>query len=394
MERIGILGAGFGGLRAALDLEAGLRKRGLLKDYEVVLMDRSAYHTYTPLLYKLAAKTGRATDIFAATISLKKILRGRRITFLEDDAENIDAAGGVVMLRKNGPQAFKYLILAPGLESNFFGIPGLEENSVPLKTANDVRRIRQILATLPEDAAVIIGGAGPNGVELAAEIKKNAPERTVTIIEAMPAILPGFPENVQVLAARRLKRLRVEIKLNEPITEVKSAEALAKSGNSYHFGLFIWTGGLKSPELIAHLPLRREARGRFETDECMECLPASPDLSLNSKVYALGDIVSFIDPRTRKPAPGMARPAIFQGGIAARNILSEIDGKPMHVKYKVRKLPYVIPLGGKWAIAEIGPAVVTGFPAWLFKEAIEVKYFSEIMPFFQALKTALKGMRI
>lgn len=394
MERIGILGAGFGGLRVALNLHSGLRKRGLLKDYEIVLIDRTAYHTYTPLLYKLAAKPGKTTDIFAAAVPVKKIIGNKKITFWEDTVENIDIASGTLTLRENGEQTFKYLVLAPGLEPNFFGIPGLAENSVPLKTIGDVKRIRETLAGLPLDAQILVGGAGPNGVGLAAEIKKEFPERAVTLIEALPSILPGFPENVQTVVSHRLKDLGVEIAVNEPITAVETASATSKSGREFHFGLFVWTGGVKAPDLIANLPLKREARGRFETNECMECLPEKEDLEFKPMIYALGDIVSFLDPVTKKPAPAMARPAILQANIASRNILSEIDGKPAHTVYIAKKLPYVIPVGGKWAIAKIGSVVFTGLPAWMFKEAIELNYFLEIMPWGRALRTLFKGLRI
>ncbi len=394
MERIGILGAGFGGLRAALNLHSGLRKRGLLKDYEVVLIDRNANHTYTPLLYKLAAKPGKATDMYAAAVPVKKIIGSKIITFWEDRVEKIDVMTGMLTLREHGEQTFKYLVLAPGLESNFFGIPGLAENSVPLKGVEDAKRIREILSGLPMDAHILVGGAGPNGVELAAEIKKASPRRTVTLIEAMPTILPGFPENVQTAVSRRLKDLRVEIAANEPITAVTTANAVSKSGREFHFGLFVWTGGVKAPELIANLPLKREARGRIVSNECMECLPEKEDLEFEPMIYAMGDIVSFIDPVTKKPVPGMARHAILQANIVSRNILSEIEGKPAHTLYIAKQLPYVIPVGGKWALAKIGPAVITGFLAWLFKEAIELNYFLEIMSWGRALKTLWKGLKL
>ncbi|MEX2410610.1 MAG: hypothetical protein WD607_04435, partial [Candidatus Paceibacterota bacterium] len=106
--------------------------------------------------------------------------------------------------------------------------------------------------------------------------------------------------------------------------------------------------------------------------------------------YAIGDISCIYDPKTGNPTPAVARSAIEQGRIVAHNILNKNNPK----EYKYKKYPYIIPIGGKYAVAKIGPIVFSGFIAWVFKGVVELNYFLSILPFFKALKVWFKGLKI
>src|SRR6185436_2834934 len=108
----------------------------------------------------------------------------------------------------------------------------------------------------------------------------------------------------------------------------------------------------------------------------------------------------FMDPKTGKPIPGVARAAIAQANIVSNNLLSEIQkaerfSAPVAIReYEPMNYPYVIPVGGKYAIAKIGPLIISGFFAWAFKGIIEIYYLSSVLPLGRALKTWLKGLWI
>ena len=393
-QNIVIIGAGFGGIRAAQDIGRGLLARGLTERYEAVLIDRHPFHVYTPLLYKFAATAGDEEKRLA--LPVETLLGALPVRFIEDEALSLDARKGTVLLRRGGELDASCIVLTPGSETNFFDIPGLSEHALPLKTIEDAERIRAALAGLggKSDPTVLVGGAGPTGLEFAAEVKVNHPDLRVIVVEAMPAPLPGFAPRLVRAAGWRVNALGVGLLVGAPIVRVENGKATTKEGTVIPFDLFVWTGGVKAPAWLLGLDLKTEPRGKMEADKSLACVPASPelqrgepqneDLPFGANVYAVGDAVCITDPATGKPLPGVAHTAMTQGALAAANILADIDGRPRRA-YRHRAMPYVLPLGGRYAIAKIGPLLLKGYPAWLFKEAIELYYRLTIMPLRKAL---------
>jgi len=62
--------------------------------------------------------------------------------------------------------------------------------------------------------------------------------------------------------------------------------------------------------------------------------------------------------------------------------------------YKPMNYPYIVPVGGKYAVAKIGLIVISGLLAWIFKGVVELNYFLSIMNPFKALKIWLHGLRV
>ena len=143
--------------------------------------------------------------------------------------------------------------------------------------------------------------------------------------------------------------------------------------------------------------MKREGRGRIEIREAMECIPESPDLRVAGNIYAVGDVACLYDPETGVASPWMARPAMMGARCAAKNIIERIkfvEGMSREIKtftYRVPDYPYIVPVGGKYAVAKIGPFVISGFLAWVFKGIVELNYFLSIMPWPRALSVWLKG---
>ena len=130
----------------------------------------------------------------------------------------------------------------------------------------------------------------------------------------------------------------------------------------------------------------------------LECIPETPDLKVYGHIYAIGDIACPYDPKTGKPTALVARAAINQADIAAKNIIEEIkkerrfDHRFSTYVYKWQEYPYVIPVGGRYAVAKLGPVIISGFLGWVLKELVELRYFLSIMPFFKAVKIWLKSL--
>jgi len=174
IKNIVVLGAGFGGLRAARLLGKGVKKLGLSGAYRVILIDRNPYQTYTPTLYE-AATTSKTTANYLdlksiVTLPVDGLIKGSGAEFMEDEVKSVDLVGGDIHCAKNNLK-FDYLVLAIGSVTNYFNIPGLEQHSMTLKTFMDAIKLRDKILDLyesgKEEIRVVIGGGGSTGVELA-----------------------------------------------------------------------------------------------------------------------------------------------------------------------------------------------------------------------------------
>jgi NADH dehydrogenase len=103
----------------------------------------------------------------------------------------------------------------------------------------------------------------------------------------------------------------------------------------------------------------------------------------------IGDAACHIDPKTKRAVPGVIRAAIEQGAIAAFNIVADIREYPKQ-EYKPRSYPYIIPVGGKWAVAKVGPSIIYGFLGWKVKILEELRYLISVLPNIFAFKIWLK----
>src|SRR6516162_251653 len=211
IPRVVIIGAGFGGLNAALRLAHGRA--------QVTIIDRKNHHTFQPLLYQVAT-AGISPGEIAAPI--RWIMRGRRnVEVLMGEVQDFDLSRRLVKLPDESIP-YDYLVVGAGASHAYFGHDDWEPYAPGLKTIEDALEIRRrvLLAfELAERQAVagegqvplnfVVVGGGPTGVELAgtlAEISRKVlsnefhsidPRRTrIILLEGGPRILPAYPEDL------------------------------------------------------------------------------------------------------------------------------------------------------------------------------------------------------
>ncbi len=401
-------------MRAAILTAKSLRTLGLLDRYEVILIDRNEHHTYTPLLYEVATTSKDTANVVhlhdMVTHPVSRLVAHLPIRFLNAEVKLVDLVEGGVHLKDGTTLAWNYLVLALGAEVNFFGIPGIETYALPLKTFSDAIRIRDAvwnkMSEGAKDVRIAVGGGGPTGVELSGELAAWAGELrdtfpgtrlSLTLIEASPSILYGFDPRVIRSVKNRLARIGVHIMEQARIQSVAAHEAVLANSQKIPFDIFIWAGGIRAPQIFGTMPIKTEERGHIAVLGEMECLPQRPTLKLHANIYALGDCICFYDPLTQKPIPSVARAALSQANVVAHNVIEDIKAeenpryKPFRRIYRPMEYPYIIPVGGKYAVSKLGPLVVSGLFGWVLKELVELNYLFSIMPLSYAFQTWFRG---
>lgn len=422
MAKIVILGAGFGGLRAALDLAKAGRE---IEGHEVVLVDRMFHHVYTPLLYEVATgyfndeKSEKKFELWERILckgvcirieQLPAIVSGQHMRFEAGDITRIDRVSRQVVFADERTLSYDYLVLALGAETDYFGIPGIREHAIPFKTARDAltlrRRIMTIAANRRENGqkkvCIAVGGGGPTGVELAAEVtnmlrKMFSPrvfhqaQCSVMLVEASPRILGAFTPEVSAMAERRLRKLGVSLLTNVAVSAVKDGEITLTNRETNETktiptDIFVWTGGVRGNHLVNEAGFETDKKGRALVDEYLR-------IKDDERVFALGDAASCPNPKF-KTEPGLGYVAAKQGSVVAANILRLLGGKLPEPYEPIGRVDAIIPLGGKHELAVIFGAHFHGFFAWCIRRFVDLRYFMSILPFRSALFFWLRGAKV
>jgi NADH dehydrogenase len=368
--RVVIVGAGFGGLEAARQLEK--------LPVDVVLIDRHNYHLFTPLLYQVATAGLEPEDI---AHPVRGILRGFRTTsFLVANVERIDC-GGRAVVTDAGELPYDYLVVAAGSTNNFFGIKSLARGAIGLKDVAEAVALRDRILTRFESAAwerdperraslltFVVAGGGPTGVEFAGALHelvstvlpKDYPRLDFTqvrviLVEASGQLLTMLDRKLQRAALGELRRKGVEVRLDTAVTQLDGDRLLLKDCSEIHTGTVIWAAGVRAAELADALEAEQGKQHRLKVEETLQ-LPGHPE------VFVIGDMAAFEQGGSLLP---MVAPVAIQGAQhAARSIDALMQGRqPSRFHYRDRGTMATI--GRKAAVAQIGPLKLTGFIAWL-----------------------------
>lgn len=386
--QIVIVGAGFGGVNVALRLKK-LVKKGII---DLTIVSKSNAFLFTPLLHEVA--TG-GLDPTSITEPLREIFAGTDVKILETTVEKIDAARKVVVAN-DLEIPFDKLVLATGATTNTFGINGIEDYALTLKSLSDALLIRERIIEAFENAALepdeairknilsfVVVGGGPTGVELVTEIAEFAfaIERkyfnsesvkskivTVTLIHAGHELLTFLSESLRKATLKRLDDMGIDVRLDTTVAFVWEDTIGFPSGKTMQSGLTIWTAGVKPslPEFLGITP--KYANGR---------IMVSPDLLMegSDNIYVLGDI-AFIEDSSHQVYSMLAQVAVAEGECAAYNIIADINGKPSkNFEYKMKG--YMVSLGQWYAVAELFGIKLHGkFAWWLWRTVYLFKFAS------------------
>ncbi|HEY7981552.1 MAG TPA: NAD(P)/FAD-dependent oxidoreductase [Candidatus Eremiobacteraceae bacterium] len=376
MHRMLILGGGFGGVYAALRLQA---RAGRRDDVKVTLVSRDNYFLFTPMLPQAATSS---IDTRHIVQTIRRICP--RIKLLQAEIETIDLATRTVTIsHAEGHRhqlGYDQLLIAIGGVTNYFGLPGVAEFSLPVKTLTDGIRIRNHAldmleqAELEEDGELrrrlltfVVAGAGFAGVETAAELDVfvrrastqysnfTAADIRTVIVDAQSRVLPELSEQLAAFTESTLIKRGMEVRMNVAVRSADAQGVALSDGTRISTETFIWAGGVGPNPLIAALGITNP-RGRVPVDAYLR-VPDHPGL------WAIGDCAQVVPAPDAKPYPPTAQHALREGTHVADNMLAFADGKPLK-PFAFTMIGQMANLGERSAVAMVGGLKISGFPAW------------------------------
>ena len=361
--RVVILGAGFGGLTAA---------RAMAKDADVTLVDRHNFQTFLPLLYQVST-AGLAADHVVHPV--RGALRKSGVKFRMGSPLSVDHKNKTVKLDSSEVLEFDHLVVALGSSTADFGVPGVAEYGLGMKSVHEAINIRAAVMRRFEDLcrfedntrlSIAVVGGGPTGVEMAgalAELKRGplkndmahaAEHMDIYLIEAGPRILPMFSEKLSARAESDLHKLGVFVKTNTSVREIKSRQIIVKTGEPIPAEVTIWAAGVKGEPTagLLNLPI---VGTRVDTDENLE-------VNHYPNIWAIGDI-NGSKGKDGRFYPMVAPVALQQGKWVAKQILRKHEGKALQ-PFKYRDKGSMATIGRHKAVVEVRNFRMTGPLAW------------------------------
>ena len=361
--RVVILGAGFGGLTAA---------RAMAKDADVTLVDRHNFQTFLPLLYQVST-AGLAADHVVHPV--RGALRKSGVKFRMGSPLSVDHKNKTVKLDSSEVLEFDHLVVALGSSTADFGVPGVAEYGMGMKSVHEAINIRAAVMRRFEDLcrfeddtrlSIAVVGGGPTGVEMAgalAELKRGplkndmahaAEHIDIYLIEAGPRILPMFSEKLSARAESDLRKLGVIVRTNTAVREVQSRKIIVKEGDPIPAEITVWAAGVKgepTAELL-NLPI---VGSRIDVEESLR-------VSHYPHIWAIGDIAGAKGADGRF-LPMVAPVAMQQARFVAKQIIRAHKGEALKA-FKYLDKGSMATIGRHKAVVEVKNFRMTGALAW------------------------------
>jgi len=397
--KIVILGGGFGGVYTLKYLHRLFHKRGLTRittrinaDIKLVLVNKKNYFLFTPLLHEFA--TG-GVSLENLVEPIREIIRCCDYEFIHGEVKRIDLEKKIIELNENKLD-YNYLVIALGSKTNFYNIPGAEENSFTLKSLDDAIKLRNHfihmfeIASKDQDEAIltfVIVGGGATGVELAGEMSdyfyktfsKFYPKEIISkvkiiLIERGNELIPQFSPKLRKIALEVLRKKNVEIILGKGVKEVGKDFIKLDDETIIKTKTVIWTAGVEPnlPEIVGNI--EKDNKGRLIVNEYLQ-------VKNYENVFSIGDVCCFI--QNQKPLPQLAQVAVREAMAVAKNIFNLVQNKPLE-KFVYRHQGYLISLGKFFAVGEIKNFTFSGFFAWILWRGV---YLSKMISNKYKIKT-------
>jgi NADH:ubiquinone reductase (H+-translocating) len=366
-----ILGGGFGGIKAALELADD-------DNFEVTLVSNETDFRYYPTLYHTATG-GRMT---ASSIPLDEIFKSKNVSVKKATAKTLDRQAKTIKTAANEVLPFDKLVVALGVVTNYFGIKGLKEYSYGIKSQAEAKELRNHIHKLlldegkPDQNYVVIGG-GPTGVELVGALPayihhimkmhgiKNR-KLHIDLVEAAPRLMPRMPKDYSKAVAKRLRKLGISLYLSHAV-QAETADELKAGDHSFNSHTVVWTAGVTINPFFDKNKFRFGEHGKVQVDKYLQA---------EQDIYIVGD-------NADTAFSGMAQTALHDGKFVADN-LKRLSSAKQPKKYRSKRPVYITPVGPEWAAVLWNRVHFYGLMGWLLRGAADFMGYRDYEPWWNA----------
>jgi NADH dehydrogenase len=336
--RIVIVGGGFGGLFTALDLSGSC---------DVTLISDADHFLFTPMLYEYFS--GEVEEWHIAPNYTE--LLDESVNILRDEVVSVDLEARTITLKDRAESlTYDVLVVAVGGITNFAGVPGAAEYSIPFRKivhADELRlRMVDALDRVPPDLppqdtqralTFAVVGAGASGVELStkmADLLRDAFKRRalrgeprVLVIEMGDKVVPGMGDEIREFVEEALRKSHVEVHTLTRVVRV-AEKTLAFEHNGAQTEIdtaaVVWAGGVRVSPVVENLKIEKTSRGLILVNPTLQ-VPSHQD------VFALGDIAFYKD--AAPTLAGTAQLALQEARLVAKNVKAFLSGDQLHTKH-------------------------------------------------------------
>ena len=378
-ENVVVLGAGYAGAGAINKLQSELGGNARLTwiadvDYHLVLHE--------------SHRVIRDPDVRSDITFPVEDIADPSTRFVKDEVTGLDVDEQVVELADSDDVEYDYVLVGLGSQTAYYGIPGLEDHSLTLKSLDDALEIHEAVkqasqdATRGDPAQVVIGGAGLSGIQTAGEIAEfrdnhRAPIE-IHLVEALEEIFPGNDPEIQQALRDLLEDAGVQIHTDDPITEAKEDVIEFDEGEPLEHDVLVWTGGITGRDAMDDVDLENE-HNRVNTEANFQ--------TSDERVFAIGD--SAIIDQGDQPAPPTAQAAWQAAEVAGENISRAIENRPLKT-WEYNDKGTVVSVGEKAVAHDVQMLPVDtfgGFPAKNLKKMIAARWIADITSWNVARKS-------
>ncbi|MFT5385667.1 MAG: NADH dehydrogenase [Saprospiraceae bacterium] len=371
-KRIVIVGAGFAGLNLANKLSK--------RDFQIVLIDKNNYHQFQPLFYQVAMAGLEPSSI---AFPLRKLFQYKKnVSIRITEVEKVDTEQKILFTQL-GDLKYDYLVIAFGVDTNFYGNKNLEDKTIPMKSVGEALYLRNAILTDYEKAIttsdyderqglidIVIVGGGPTGVEVAgalAEMKKfilpkdyaelDCEEIDIYLIQSGDQLLDGMSKEAGDGAKEFLEDLGVKVILGKRVEDFDGSLVHISDGTTIQANKVIWAAGIRGNSILG-LPKETITYGnRIKVNRFNE-------VEGIKDVFAIGDIAYMEEELYPQGHPQVAQVAIQQSKNLALNFKNKQRNKAL-AQFFYKDRGSMATIGRNRAVVDLPRYKFKGFFAWV-----------------------------
>ena len=403
-SRLVLLGTGFAGFSLLKKLDP--------RAYDVTVIASRNHFLFTPLLPSSTVGTVEFRSIIEP---IRRAAKGVR--FYLASARELDVSRKTVRCAvPDGEQSFEVsydlLVVAVGAKVNTFGIPGVTENALFLKTVEDARKIRRRTIECFEKASepqlspeqrknllhfVVVGG-GPTGVEFAAELHDFVMKEVracypdlmkdvgITLVDAADHILGAFDKSLSDYTTKHFQRQNIQVRTGIRTVKLEKDRVILNDGSEVPFGMVVWSTGLGPTIAVNSFNLPKDKASRILVDECLK-------VQGEEAVYAMGDCSCVVG----KNYPATAQVAMQEGNYLGKALNNMARGRAAS-PFKYNHHGMLAYIGDDSAIADLAAIKGKGRTTYLLWRSAYltrlVSWKNKMLVLFDWFKTFLFGRDI